>query len=772
MPTPWKQVEQKPEFQQLPPEQKQAAQEQYFNEVVAPQAGDNAEQARVQFFNTYNYAAPQEQGFIEGVKDAFTGESRTTPELENMGTIMEAPELNEFSMPAFQSSLGFLLTGDQNRQREIIQEQFPDASFREDAMGNIIAALPSGEYALQKPGLELQDIARLFSQGAAFTPAGRAAQGLQGAARIGAGAAGSGATATALEGATAGVGGGFEPENIAMEAATGGLLEAVPVGFRALRNRTGKQAGEATEEAVTAEAARLGQPLSPEAQAAQQASVAQKIGEGATARRPGETLKTLAGDVGIDPERLAAAKRLGVADELLPSQLGRNQQYIEIEQGLASIPGSQLGAQSKQGIARVAEEADKLITEFGGSTDKAGLSEQIKDRLSTTINDLGEESDKVYKAIDDAIPKTTIVTTNDSQKLVNAIQQSATDLGGIDNLDPLERKILDVVTGNPTYTLLDRERKKVGEALRKSKGIYKDAATAQLKRMYGLLTDTQESVANRMGASDMWSTAKGLVAQRKNIEDDSVFLMGKDLTKSIMPQLGTAVKQLSSGQYRNFDKIMKALPKEVREEAVLSSLNDAFTMGSRMEKTLSAPGFVDWYNGLNRNKANKRRILENLPPGAAARLNDIYLVAEGIRNAGKEKITTGRIQGLLESFGEDGGLLSKIFQTGTKAAAAEVPSTLTGLPGVGAASVIASSLSRGKNEPIIKAADSFLSDPKFKAAVKAYANTSVRSTQMQAAAAKAMERSARYQRWYSLLPTGEKQAIAKGGIMAYLFGDE
>ncbi|OED34072.1 hypothetical protein AB832_08195 [Flavobacteriaceae bacterium (ex Bugula neritina AB1)] len=772
MATPWKEVEQKPEFQQLPPEQKQAAQEQYFNEVVAPQAGDNAEQARIQFFNTYNYAAPQEQGFIEGIKDMFTGASRTTPELEALDTIMDAPELNEFSMPAFQSSLGFLLTGDQERQREIIQEQFPDASFRTDAMGNIIAALPSGEYALQKPGLELQDIARLFSQGAAFTPAGRATQGLQGAARIGAGAAGAGATGAAIEGATAAVGGGFEPENIAMEAVTGGALEGIPVGLKALQNRAGKQATEATAEATAAEAARVGQPLSPEAQAAQQQAIGEQILEGTQARRPGEVLRTLAGDVGIDPERLAAAERLGVADELLPSQLGRNQQYIEIEQGLASIPGSQLGAQSKQAIGRVAEEADKLITEFGGTTDKAGLSEQIKDRLSTTINDLGKESDKIYKAIDDAIPKNTRVTTDDARSLIDAIGQSARDLGSLENLDPLEKKILDVVTGNPTYTLLDRERKKVGEALRKSKGVYKDAATYQLKRMYGLLTDTQENVANRMGASDMWATAKGLVAQRKQIEDDSIFLMGKDLAASVMPKLGRAVKGLSAGKYRDFDRVMQALPKDMREEAVLSALNDAFTMGAREQKSLSAPGFVDWYNGLNRNKANKRRIMENLPEGAAKRLDDIYKVAEGIRNASKERITTGRIQGLLESFGEDGGVLSKVFRTGAQAAAAEIPSTVTGLPGVGAASVITSALSRGKNEPFTKAADAFLSDPKFKQAVKAYADTSVRSTQKQAAAAKALERSSRFQRWYDLLPTGEKQAIAKGGIMAYLFGEE
>lgn len=49
----WKDVIASPQFQQLPPEQQAAAQDQYFNEVVAPQAGDQAEAARQQFFTAY-----------------------------------------------------------------------------------------------------------------------------------------------------------------------------------------------------------------------------------------------------------------------------------------------------------------------------------------------------------------------------------------------------------------------------------------------------------------------------------------------------------------------------------------------------------------------------------------------------------------------------------------------------------------------------------------------------------------------------------------------
>lgn len=72
----WKDVIASQQYQALAPEQKAQAQEQYFNEVVAPQAGNNAEQAKQAFYTAYpvpsvepsqaqqtqQQAQPQEQG--------------------------------------------------------------------------------------------------------------------------------------------------------------------------------------------------------------------------------------------------------------------------------------------------------------------------------------------------------------------------------------------------------------------------------------------------------------------------------------------------------------------------------------------------------------------------------------------------------------------------------------------------------------------------------------------------------------------------------------
>ena len=81
----WKDVISSPQYQALAPEQKAQAQEQYFNEVVAPQAGNNAEQAKQAFYTAYpvpsaepqqaqqplQEAQPQEQGgFLSDIGNA------------------------------------------------------------------------------------------------------------------------------------------------------------------------------------------------------------------------------------------------------------------------------------------------------------------------------------------------------------------------------------------------------------------------------------------------------------------------------------------------------------------------------------------------------------------------------------------------------------------------------------------------------------------------------------------------------------------------------
>lgn len=149
--------------------------------------------------------------------------------------IGSAEELNQLSVPAFKASFSLLATGDDTRLKESFQEQFgDDVSFEEDEAGNTIVNLPSGQYALNKPGISPQDIARGAFDIAAFTPAGRATS-LPGA--IGSAAA----TRAGIEGGAAATGAGFDPREIATDAAMGGLGKiGEDVLFAAVRAIRGK----------------------------------------------------------------------------------------------------------------------------------------------------------------------------------------------------------------------------------------------------------------------------------------------------------------------------------------------------------------------------------------------------------------------------------------------------------------------------------------------------------------------------------------------------
>lgn len=757
----WKQVESKPEFQSLSPEDKVKAQEQYFNEVVAPQAGDQVDTARKQFFTQYNYAAPEEPGFFGDVMNFFTGEDRETRATRELPEIAEAGGLLSTEDPADVAafSAGLLTTTDPQEIANMMNTMFPESiGIQYDEKGNIIAANnKTGQRAvINKPGVSLTDLAQTLGIGLAFAPgtgrvAGTVAQ------QAGKQALKAGAISTAIETGQSQLGGEVNVSNIVLDMITAGAGEAIPQYMKYLKDKRAAEATEAATEATAAERVRLGQPLSPEQQMSQQREITSEIAKRARVGAR-QDLAEVAEQVMPDPKIVAAAERLGVADVLTPGQVSRSQAYRELEGAIAALPATQVSAQRKEALNKVAQTADDLITAYGGTTDKSALSERLKDKVLANIDELDVQSTQLYDEINRVVPRTQRI---DTSSISDFLRGEADVLGGEQYLEPIQRRILKLADTNPSYALLDKERKKVGAALNRAKGPYKDADSATLSQLYRVLTEAQEGALEGIdGAGDLWGTAKQLVSQRKQLEEQSIQLLGKDLAGAIMPKVGRAIKKLSASDYRDFDKIIKALPKDERETAVLSALNDVFTAGSRAEKQLSAPGFADWYESLSRNKAAFERVKNNLPAGAADRLDDLYQVAKGLRLASREEIKTGVVQGLLDNFDKAGGMLDKLY------------GGIKFIPGADKYGVIAGALGKMKADPARESVDKLVSSSEFKRAIDAYADSSAKAKAKQAAADRALQRSEKYQRWYNRLPSETKQQIARLGLIAWLSGIE
>ena len=722
----------------------------------------------------------EDPSMLDKVGDFFSGNLRETdqqrdlPELQNSGLLT-----GESGAHVAAVSPALLTATDPNEIAQIITSNFPNigVTYNKDNEGNVYPILVNNETGaatiINRPGMSGMDVMQGLGIAAAYAPISKAAS----VPALMAKAAG---METGIQGVQAASGGEFNPEDVAISAIGTGAGELLGKAGKGIIKKLSKNADEAaeiaTEEAISSEAARLGNAVSPESQAARQTDLLSEIAETVAAKpkNQSESLRTLSGNPGIDQARLDSAKALGIEGDLMPSQLGRNSSYIELEQGLASIPGSNLSAQSKESIKKVAQTADDLIEEFGGTTEKSNLSEVLKDKILGSIDDLEDSAGVIYGELNKQIPKSTKI---DSSSISDNLLNAAADLGEISDLEGVEKRIFYLANreGGMTYALLDKERKKVGEALRKAKGPYKDESTSSLKRLYGVLSDSQENAikdidTNNLGLSEKWDAAKSLVKTRKELEDNSILLLGKDKASAIMPKIGSAMKKISTGDFRDFDVTMKALPPELREEAVVSALNDVFTMGSRKEKQMSIPGFVDWYSGAKRN-GTLPKIEKHLPEGASKRLKDIYNVASGVRTASNEKITTGRINAMLKKFDEDGGMISKIYQTGKSAAAAEGLTSAAGAPGVGAASAITSALTKEKT-PFSQSADQLLSSPEFKRAAIEYSRYSSASSAKRKAADKLIESSEKYKKWLSLLPSGERAQVMRLGLMSWLSSDQ
>jgi hypothetical protein len=169
-------------------------------------------------------AEPQQdkkQSFLRSLADQITGEQRTTPEIESLPDWRG--NMPEFSLrnltPSLKVSLATMAASPEETAK-IVKANYPDVQVRQDEKGNYIfkSAIDSNEYAI-KPGFRLSDIPRAVGIAAMFTPAGRAT-GILGSAAAGA------ATQAGLEAVQAGVGGTFNPEEIAAAGLFGAVVPA------------------------------------------------------------------------------------------------------------------------------------------------------------------------------------------------------------------------------------------------------------------------------------------------------------------------------------------------------------------------------------------------------------------------------------------------------------------------------------------------------------------------------------------------------------------
>jgi hypothetical protein len=498
--------------------------------------------------------------------------------------------------------------------------------------------------------------------------------------------------------------------------------------------------------------------------------VAEGLGKTAAKKKvTGSMVEELAEQADPSPSILLAADKLGLKETLLPSHTAQNPVFIAVEQGLKSIPGSQLAIQEKKVIEELAQRADDFILEFGGNLDKAAQSADFTARAQTLVKGLEEKADAAYTKIREVIPSAARV---DATNVLDFINKRITELDGAQNLTAAEKKILKKLGGEkkPTYALLEEVRQDIGAGF-KGGGPFKDSRSGLLSLLYGKLAQDQKAAAAQFGAEKLYETASSLVSTRKGIEDQLTQVLGRNVSGSIMNKARPAILNLQKGDTTAFRELVENIPEALGEETklgiVVSALNDAFVQGSRKEKSLNVAGFDDFMKGLNRNPTAKKELQGVIGEEAINRLDLLHKVIGGVRRAQEDAITTGRVMSVPGMLDEQKGLVARLY--GTVQRAAELGQRAPS-PGARVAGATAEALIKSKT-PRSEAADKLLANPKFADVIRAAVAGKLDTAAKRKTAEGVVINLPAYKKWLEKLPAEDARKAATLGAIGYFTGE-
>ena len=486
------------------------------------------------------------------------------------------------------------------------------------------------------------------------------------------------------------------------------------------------------------------------------------------------TPEEIASVVRADPNFYRAADELGINVEPLAAFASQNPQFRDVSGALQKVPGSILDVQARDFINATSQKADDLITQYGGTLDKAQLGLDFKREALKNVDDLFEQADQAYSDLKKVIPPASRVEAPNTVEFISA---KAVDLGGVDQLpsklksmiNSLNRRDAEGVFIPPTLGKIDQLRKEVGQAIGRGTGSFKDVESGLNKALYAKLTKDQDAIAAKFGGDSLAlsDTAKGLVRQRKQLEDNLQVLLGKDLNQALNVNVAGAVKNLSKGEADRFSAIVNSIPKSKRGEVVLSAMNDVFKGSGVGQQQLGPTQFTKWYQTINRSPAAKKALFDVLPKESQRAIDNLFEVSRGISRALGQTTPTGRINAL---FNNETGFIRKMIGK-------TVPSIVgiaTGSPTASLATNAAVDFMK-QGMDAAKTASDLMSTSQFQNVIRQSVKEGVidgsRASKKLLDAEKNLMKTKKYQKWVDTLAAPDKAALA-GGLIGYLFEQE
>lgn len=693
----------------------------------------------------------EEPGFFAGMVESVTGTQRATPETQALPEWTSMPELNQMSVASFKTALGTLVSNPKETV-QILQSNFPGVQVRQDAKGNFLlrSSVDGKEYAIP-PGFSMGDVPRALGGLLSFTPAGRART------VAGAGLAGAG-TQAVIEGTQAGTGGTFDTKEVALAGVTGagGQLAAqqLPKVVQAVKQVVKPKPAPAPAAAPAAApapqpvvqtadqavpppagtvppAAPEVPPVAPAAAPAAQTTteafeevgdlVRRASGKGIGSQSARDRLAELAA---VNPEAKAAADRLGLE---LPFDVFSDNPQIRAAVGLTrSAAGSEAEAAWRTTVSKAVDKADDVIKQFDatfveGAVAPGVVSQKVRDSLTKTRAELSNQAGAIYKRVDEAVPKQSIVTM---PRLRETLDTIITEVGE-GGLSAQEKKLLKMIQdGDVTYGRLMREKNLIGQAVSGKESPYGNMEAGALKRLYAALADDQLGAVGEIGGEALRQELRGanlLYAKERALGKRIINAFGEDVEGSIASKMRLAITSAAKGDSADFMKLMKLVPEDLRKETVATALASVTRSGRGAERgAFGFSEFADLYPKLRANAPIYKQVVDALGPEAHKTMRDLYEVSKRITEARANVLTTGKAnQALVESMKAE-GLVSKVMESTTGKVVTTGVAAMGGGPIAAAATTgVMSALSSGKKDAVEAAGKLFASDEFQKLAIEA-----------------------------------------------------
>jgi len=675
------------------------------------------------------------EGFFEGIREQVTGSKRSaSPEvaaaLAENRTIYDMPETNQMSFGLLKAALGGLMAGSEERA-QIFAANFPGLTYRLDQQGTVFLRSPTDgkEYVIE-PGLTMQDVPRVGATVAAFTPAGRATT-------IPYAAAGSGATQAVIEASQAATGGEFSPVEVGAATALGPagqvLQRVVPPVVQAVKRGIQGRAPAQPPAAAAAErpepsffrepppppaGAATPEPPVPPAAPTTTTTVTTEIVNNLVQKASGTGFGSaaardkLADLAQINVAAKEAADRLGIQ---LPADVFSDNPQVRAAAGLTrSLAAGEAEAAWRTTVTQAVDRADDVIKQFDatfveGAVAPGVVSQKIKDSLTKTRLDLNAAAGKIYNEVDEAVPKSTVISLNNLEQTLQKVITEVGDKG----LDLKEKQLLELATQpGVTYGRLLREKSLIGKALNKMESPYGSMAEADLKRLYAALAEDQLTNVGRIGGEELRQqlrSANLIYAKERALGKRIVNAFGNDIEGSVANKMRTAITGAAKGDAGEFNRLLKTVPEDLRKETIATALASVTRSARGAEKGgFGFSEFADIYPKLRANPQVYKTIVDTLGKDSANVLRDLFEVSKRITEARANVLTTGKAN---QAFGNPEGLIGKVMDS---TITQRIVTTVTGMvPGGGAvAPDILKFMSTGA-EDRVKAAGKLFADEAF-----------------------------------------------------------